>query len=49
MTDKVREQYDSYPYPYRVPADESRPLRVGSPSHIDEINHYIYAGHRDFR
>ena len=49
MTDKVREQYESYPYPYRDPADESGPLRVGSPSHIDEINHYIYAGHRDFR
>ena len=49
MTDKVREQYESYPYPYHNPADESGPLRVGSPSHIDEINHYIYAGHRDFR
>ena len=49
MTDKVHEQYESYPYPYRDPADESGPLRVGSPSHIDEINHYIYAGHRDFR
>jgi 2-polyprenyl-3-methyl-5-hydroxy-6-metoxy-1,4-benzoquinol methylase len=49
MNDRVREQYESYPYPHRDPADESRLLRIGSPSHIDEINHYIYAGHRDFR
>jgi SAM-dependent methyltransferase len=49
MNDRVRDQYESYPYPHRDPADESGPLRVGSPSHIDEINHYIYAGQRDFR
>ena len=48
MSDKVREQYKSFPYPYRDPADEMKMLRVGSPSHIDEINHYIFAGRWDF-
>lgn len=48
MTDPVRSQYESYPYPPRDPADESRRLISGSPSHLLEINHYIFAGRRDF-
>jgi len=42
--DRVRAQYDAYPYPERDPADEARRLIVGSPSHLDEINHYVFAG-----
>ncbi len=44
----VRDQYEAYPYPPRNPADERKRLITGSPSHIDEINHYVFAGQRDF-
>src|SRR3546814_9350286 len=46
--DKVRDQYEAYPYPSRDPADEARRLVVGSPSNLLEINHYLFAGRRDF-
>ena len=48
MSDSVREQYELYPYPPRDPRDEAKRLIEGSPSHILEINHYIFAGRRDF-
>lgn len=44
----LRDQYEAYPYPPRDPADEAARLVTGSPSHLAEINHYIYAGRRDF-
>ncbi|MFQ5785926.1 MAG: class I SAM-dependent methyltransferase [Alphaproteobacteria bacterium] len=43
----VRAQYDAYPYPERDPADETRRLVVGSPSHLAEVNHYVFAGRLD--
>jgi SAM-dependent methyltransferase len=46
--DAVRAQYEGYPYPARDPADEARRLVIGSPSHLDEINHYLFAGARSF-
>ena len=46
--DPVRAQYEAYPYPARDPADEAKRLITGSPSHILEINHYVFAGRRDF-
>ncbi|MCP5366348.1 MAG: class I SAM-dependent methyltransferase [Hyphomicrobiales bacterium] len=46
--DAVRLQYETYPYPERDPADEARRLVVGSPSHLLEMNHYVFAGRRDF-
>lgn len=49
MADQVQEQYEAYPYPSRDPKDEKRRLVEGSPSHILEINHYVFAGRRDFR
>src|SRR3546814_20953746 len=49
MSDKVREQYEAYPYPSRAPADHAKRLIVGSPSNPLEINHYLFAGRRDFR
>jgi SAM-dependent methyltransferase len=49
MIDPVHDQYERHPYPSRDPADERRRLIVGSPSHILEINHYVFAGRRDFR
>ena len=47
--DPVRAQYEAYPYPVRDPADERERLITGSPSHLLEINHYVFAGARDFR
>jgi SAM-dependent methyltransferase len=49
MTERVRAQYESYPYPPRDPRDEAKRLIEGSPSHLLEINHYVFAGRRDFR
>src|SRR5262245_66483010 len=49
MTERVRAQYEAYPYPPRDPRDEARRLIEGSPSHLLEINHYVFAGRRDFR
>ncbi len=46
--DEVRAQYEAYPYPERDPADEARRLITGSPSHIDEVNHYVFGGRLDF-
>ncbi len=45
--DRVRAQYEAYPYPERDPADEARRLIVGSPSHLLEVNHYIFGGRLD--
>ncbi len=44
----LRLQYEAYPYPPRDPADEKTRLITGSPSHIAEINHYLFGGRRDF-
>ena len=45
----VRAQYEAYPYPARDPADEAKRLITGSPSHLDEINHYVFAGRFDVK
>ena len=46
--DPVRRQYESLPYPPRDPADEAKRLITGSPSHLLEVDHYLFAGKRDF-
>lgn len=46
--DPVRAQYEAYPYPERDPADEARRLIVGSPSHPQEIDHFVFRGRRDW-
>ncbi len=48
MDDPLRAQYEAFPYPPRDPKEEDSRLITGSPSHILEINHYLYAGRRDF-
>ncbi len=48
MNDAVRGHYESHPYPARDPKDEAKRLVMGSPSHILEINHYLFAGALDF-
>ncbi len=47
--DPVERQYEAYPYPGRDPADETRRLVVGSPSHPIEIDHFLFRGQRDWR
>jgi len=42
----VRAQYEAYPYPSRDPKDEAKRLIEGSPSHLLEIRHYLFAGGR---
>ncbi len=44
----VRAQYEALPYPARNPEDERTRLITGSPSHLDEINHYVFGGRLDF-
>lgn len=46
--DPVRAQYEAFPYPARNPAEEDRRLIEGSPSHPVEIDHFIFAGRRDW-
>ncbi len=48
MTDRVRAQYEAYPYPARDPRDEAKRLVTGSPSDAREIDHYLFAGRRDW-
>jgi len=48
MSERIRAQYEAYPYPPRDPRDEAKRLIEGSPSHLLEINHYVFAGRRDF-
>ena len=46
--DPVKAQYEAYPYPARDPADEAKRLIEGSPSHPAEIDHFVFAGKRDW-
>jgi len=44
----VQDQYDAYPYPDRDPEEERKRLITGSPSHPVEIDHFLFAGRRDW-
>lgn len=44
----VRAQYEALPYPARDPRDEAIRLITGTPSHILEVNHYLFAGRLNF-
>ncbi|NWH09645.1 MAG: methyltransferase [Alphaproteobacteria bacterium] len=46
--DLIRDQYEAFPYPARDPAEEDRRLVTGSPSHLAEIDHYLFGGRRDW-
>ena len=39
-------QYEAYPYPARDPRDEAKRLVVGSPSHLREIDHWVFGAAR---
>lgn len=42
--DPVAQHYRAYPYPARRAIDEEQRLILGSPSHMDEVIHYIFGG-----
>ena len=44
--DPVAAQYEALPYPQRDPKDEAKRLVTGSPSHLLEIEHYVFGGRR---
>lgn len=39
-------QYEAFPYPKRDPRDEAKRLVVGSPSHLREVDHWIFGASR---
>jgi SAM-dependent methyltransferase len=46
--DDAQAQYEASPYPPRDPRDEAIRLITGTPSHILEINHYLFSGRLNF-
>jgi SAM-dependent methyltransferase len=45
--DRLRAQYEAFPYPARDPRDEAKRLIIGSPGYLDEVDHYIFGGRLD--
>ena len=43
---RLAEQYETYPYPQRDPRDEATRLLIGSPSHLREVDHFVFAAVR---
>ncbi|SHI96114.1 Methyltransferase domain-containing protein [Roseomonas rosea] len=39
-------QYEALPYPARDPRDEAKRLVVGSPSHLAEVDHWVFGARR---
>src|SRR3984893_19022658 len=46
--DSVRAQYEALPYPSRDPRDEAIGLITRMPTHVLEINHYLFSGRLNF-
>lgn len=46
--EEVRNQYENYPYPPRIPENEKIHFSYCHASALDCFNHYIYSGKRDF-
>ena len=47
LTDaRLAAQYEAYPYPARDPRDEAKRLIIGSPSHLREVDHWIFGARR---
>jgi SAM-dependent methyltransferase len=42
----LKAQYEAYPYPERDPKDEKSRLLIGSPSHLREIDYWVFGGTR---
>ena len=39
---RLAAQYEAFPYPKRDPRDEAKRLIIGSPSHLREIDHWVF-------
>ncbi|MCH4091046.1 class I SAM-dependent methyltransferase [Acetobacter sp.] len=39
-------QYEAYPYPERDPREEAKRLLIGSPSHLREIDYWVFGARR---
>jgi SAM-dependent methyltransferase len=50
MTDatdlQLAAQYEAFPYPERNPRDEAKRLIIGSPSHLREIDYWVFGANR---
>ena len=50
MTDatdaQLAAQYEAYPYPARDPREEAKRLVIGSPSHLREIDYWVFGARR---
>lgn len=44
--ERLAAQYEAYPYPQRDARDEAKRLIVGSPSHLREIDHWVFGAAR---
>ncbi len=47
--ERLAAQYEALPYPARDPRQETRHLVVGSPSHLREIDHWLFGDARPLR
>jgi len=43
---QLADQYETYPYPRRDPRDEAKRLIVGSPSHLREVDYWVFGATR---
>ncbi len=43
---RLADQYEAYPYPKRDPRDEARRFIIGSPSHLREVDHWVFGAAR---
>ncbi len=43
---RLAAQYEAFPYPQRDPRDEAKRLIIGSPSHLREIDHWVFGAAR---
>jgi len=43
---RLADQYEAYPYPRRDIRDEARRLVIGSPSHLREVDHWVFGAAR---
>ena len=44
--EELAAQYEAYPYPARDPREEGKRLVIGSPSHLREIDHWVFGAAR---
>ncbi|WP_408874684.1 class I SAM-dependent methyltransferase [Granulibacter bethesdensis] len=42
----LADQYEAFPYPQRDPRDETKRLIIGSPSHLKEIDYWVFGANR---